>query len=40
VNSVMNPRVPYNAGKVLSGLTSGGLSSSAQVNRVSVTSTV
>jgi hypothetical protein len=35
VNSVLNLRVPLNAGKLLSGLTSGGLSSSAQLHRVS-----
>jgi hypothetical protein len=35
VNSVLNPRVPYNAGKLSSGLTSSGLSSSAQLIRVS-----
>jgi hypothetical protein len=32
VNAVMNLRVAYNAGKVLSGLTTGGLSSSAQLS--------
>jgi hypothetical protein len=36
VNSVLNPRVPRNAGKVSSGLTAGGLSSSAQLHRVSL----
>jgi hypothetical protein len=35
VNAVMNIRVPYNAGKVSSGSTSGGLSSSAQLHRFS-----
>jgi hypothetical protein len=35
VNSVLNLRVPWNAGKLLSGLTSSGLSSSAQLHRVS-----
>jgi hypothetical protein len=34
-NSVLNPRVPWNAGKLSSGLTSGGLSSSAQHHIVS-----
>jgi hypothetical protein len=34
-NSVLNLRVPRNAGKLLSGLTSGGLSSIAQLHRVS-----
>jgi hypothetical protein len=34
VNSVLNLRVPYNAGKLLRGLTTGGLSSSAQLHRV------
>jgi hypothetical protein len=34
VNSVLNLRVPRNAGKLLSGLTSSGLSSSAQIHRV------
>jgi hypothetical protein len=34
VNAVMNLRVPYNAGKLSSGLTTGGLSSSAQLHRV------
>jgi hypothetical protein len=33
VNSVLNHRVPYNAGKLLSGYTTGGLSSSAQFQR-------
>jgi hypothetical protein len=33
VNSVLNLRVPWNAGKLSSGL--GGLSSSAQLHRVS-----
>jgi hypothetical protein len=35
VNSVLNLRVPQNARKVSSGLTSSGLSSSAQLHRVS-----
>jgi hypothetical protein len=35
VNSVLNLRVPWNAGKLSSGLTSIGLSSSAQLHRVS-----
>jgi hypothetical protein len=35
VNAVMNLRFPYNAGKLSSGCTSGGLSSSAQFHRVS-----
>jgi hypothetical protein len=35
VNSVLNLRVPRNAGKLSSGLTSGGLSSSALLHRVS-----
>jgi hypothetical protein len=35
VNSVLNLRVPRNAGKLSSGLTSSGLSSSAQLHRVS-----
>jgi hypothetical protein len=35
VNAVMNLRVPRNAGKLLSGLTSSGLSSSVQLHRVS-----
>jgi hypothetical protein len=35
VNSVLNLRVPLNAGKLLSGLTSSGLSSSAQLHIVS-----
>jgi hypothetical protein len=35
VNSVLNLRVPWNAGKLLSGLTSSGLSSSAQLHRFS-----
>jgi hypothetical protein len=35
VNSVLNLRVPGNAGKLSSGLTSSGLSSSAQLHRVS-----
>jgi hypothetical protein len=35
VNSVLNLRVPRNAGKLSSGLTSSGLSSGAQLHRVS-----
>jgi hypothetical protein len=35
VNSVLNLRVPWNAGKLSSGLASSGLSSSAQLHRVS-----
>jgi hypothetical protein len=35
VNSVLNLRVPSNAGKLSSGLTSSGLSSSAQLHIVS-----
>jgi hypothetical protein len=35
VNSVLNLRVPSDAGKLSSGLTSSGLSSSAQLHRVS-----
>jgi hypothetical protein len=35
VNSVLNLRVPRNAGKLSSGLISSGLSSSAQLHRVS-----
>jgi hypothetical protein len=35
VNSVLNLRVPKNAGKLSNGLTTGGLSSSAQLHRVS-----
>jgi hypothetical protein len=35
VNSVLNLRVPRKAGKLSSGLTSSGLSSSAQLHRVS-----
>jgi hypothetical protein len=34
VNSVMNLQVLYSAGKLLSGYTIGGLSSSAQLHRV------
>jgi hypothetical protein len=33
VNSVLNIRVPWNAGKISSGLTSTGPSSSAQLHR-------
>jgi hypothetical protein len=36
VNSVLNLRVPWNAGKLSSGLTSSGLSSSVQLHRVSL----
>jgi hypothetical protein len=35
VNAVMNLRVPYNAGNLPSGFTTGGLSSSPQFYRVS-----
>jgi hypothetical protein len=35
VNSILNLRVPLNAGKLLSGLTSSGLSGSAQLHIVS-----
>jgi hypothetical protein len=35
VNAVMNLRVPHNAGKLSSGSTIGGLSSSSQFHRVS-----
>jgi hypothetical protein len=35
VNSALNLRVPLNAGKLLSGLITGGLSSGAQLQRVS-----
>jgi hypothetical protein len=35
VNSVLNLRVPRNAGKLSNGLTSSGHSSSAQLHRVS-----
>jgi hypothetical protein len=35
LNSVMNLRVPCNVGKLSSGLTSSGLSSSVQLHRVS-----
>jgi hypothetical protein len=35
VNSVLNLRVPWNAGKLSSGLTSSGLSVSAQLHIVS-----
>jgi hypothetical protein len=34
VNSVLNLRVPENAGKLSSGLTTGGLSSSTELHRV------
>jgi hypothetical protein len=40
VNSVLNFRVPWNAGKLSIGLTSSGLSSSAQLHRESVTFTL
>jgi hypothetical protein len=36
VNAVMNLRVPENAGKFSSGCTTGGLSSTAQLHRVSL----
>jgi hypothetical protein len=39
VNSVTNLRVPYNAGKLSSGLTTGGFWGSAQLRRVSSTRT-
>jgi hypothetical protein len=35
VNSVFNLQIPQNAGKLSSGLTNGGLSSGAQLHRVS-----
>jgi hypothetical protein len=35
VNVVMNLWVPYNAGKFISGCSTGGLSSSAQLHKVS-----
>jgi hypothetical protein len=35
VNAVMSLRVPYNAGKLSNGYTTGGLWSSAQLHRVS-----
>jgi hypothetical protein len=35
VNAVMNLWVPLNAGKLSSGFTTGGLSSSAQLHRIS-----
>jgi hypothetical protein len=35
VNAIMDLRVPENAGKLSSGLITGGLSSSAQLHRVS-----
>jgi hypothetical protein len=35
VNSVLNLQVPWNAGKLSSGLTTVGLSSSAELHRVS-----
>jgi hypothetical protein len=38
VNSVLNLRVPESAGKLSSGLTTCGLSSSAQLHRVSLVS--
>jgi hypothetical protein len=40
VNLVLNLRVPRNAGKLSSGLASSGLSSSAQLHRVSLASYV
>jgi hypothetical protein len=40
VNSVLNLRVPKNAGKLSSGLTSSGPSSSAQLHRVSYKTTL
>jgi hypothetical protein len=39
VNSVLNLRVPWNAGKLSNGLTSSGLSSSAQLHRDSLAAT-
>jgi hypothetical protein len=36
VNLVLNFGVPYNAGKLSSGLITGGLSSSAELHRVSL----
>jgi hypothetical protein len=36
VNSVLNLRVPYNAGKLSSGPKTNGLSNSAQLHRVSL----
>jgi hypothetical protein len=38
VNSVLNLQVPQNAGTLSSGLRTGGLSSSAQIHRVSLVS--
>jgi hypothetical protein len=35
VNSVLNLRVPWNAGKLSSGLTSSGLSNNVQLHTVS-----
>jgi hypothetical protein len=35
VNAALNLRIPYSAGKLLSGFTTGGLFSSAQRHRVS-----
>jgi hypothetical protein len=35
VNAVMKLRIPYNVEKLSSGYTTGGLSSSAQLHRVS-----
>jgi hypothetical protein len=35
VNSILNLGVPWNAGKLSGGVTSSGLSSSAQLHRVS-----
>jgi hypothetical protein len=40
VNSVLNLRVPQNAGKLWSGLTTGDHASSAQLHRVSYGSLV
>jgi hypothetical protein len=36
VNAVMNLRVPYNTGKLSSDVTTGGLSSSVQLDRIEV----
>jgi hypothetical protein len=35
LNAIMNLLFPYNAGKFLTGCTSGGLSSGAQLHRIS-----
>jgi hypothetical protein len=40
VNAIMNLWVPWNAGKFLSGVTTGGLSSSAQLHKLSYFSLV